>query len=255
LFVGAAASAKAAGQSEREQVLRDRAAALEPRIPRLVVEVADPDPKLVVKRGDLPLDSESYGKAELIDPGSYEILARAPGKKPWKMKVSVTPGSAVVTVEVPKLEGLEREEIPAVAAPKKPPPTAREPARDAPMQEAHGRGPSFGVLGLGGVAVAGVAVGTVMALKYRSANSDAKGVCPSNFDCTPQQISYHDQRVEDARSARSWAFVGFGVGALGLAGAAALLFLPQSSGTERAWVASPVVAGNGSFGANLSGKF
>lgn len=256
LFVGAAASARAAGQAEREQVLRDRAAALEPRIPRLVVEVADPDPKLVVKRGDLPLDSETFGKAKPVDPGTYEIFAKAPGKKPWKMKVTVAPGSAVVTVEVPKLEQLEQEAEAAVATPKKPPPAPPVPVRDAPLKEERGHGPNLAVLGLGGVAVAGLAVGTVMALKYSSANSDAKDVCPSSFDCTAAQISFHDQRVEDARSARSWAFIGFGVGGLGLAGAAALLFLPQSSNaTERAWVASPVIAGNGAFGANLSGKF
>ena len=255
LFIGAAASAKAAGQSEREQVLRDRAAALEPRIPRLVVEVADPDPKLVVKRGDLPLDTDAYGRAKPVDPGSYEIVAKAPGKKSWKMLVAVAPGSAVLTVQVPKLEP---EDGPVAALPPKP--LAAKAAAPAAVQylpraDKGGHGPSFAVLSLGGVGVAGLAVGTIMALKYSSANRDAKDTCPSSINCTPEQIAFHDQRVEDARSARSWSYIGFGAGVLGLGAAAAALFLPQSSESERAWTASPLVAADGSLGASLAGKF
>jgi len=256
LFVGAAASAKAAGQSEREQVLRDRAAALEPRIPRLVVEVSDPDPKLVVKRGDLPLESDAYGKARAVDPGRYQIVAKAPGKKTWKKQVEVAAGSSIVTVEVPRLEAEAPEPVVAAAEPKpEPKPLAPAPATNAPPKDHARKGPSLAVWSLGGVALGGFAVGTIMALKYSSANSDAKATCPSSFDCTPQQIAFHDQRVDDARSARTWAFIGFGAGAVGLGAAAALLFLPQSSNPEKAWVATPVIANNGLFGANLSGRF
>lgn len=256
LFVGAAASAKAAGQSEREQVLRDRAAALEPRIPRLVVEVSDPDPKLVVKRGDLPLESEAYGKARAVDPGSYLIVAKAPGKKTWKTQIEVAAGSGIVTVEVPRLEVEAAEPATAIAEPKPDPkPLAPAPVNSSPPKDHAGKGPNVAAWSLGGVALGGFAVGTIMALKYSSANSDAKATCPSNHDCTPQQIAFHDERVDDARSARTWAFIGFGAGAVGLGAAAALLFLPQSSNTEKAWVATPVIANNGVFGANVSGRF
>lgn len=257
LFIGAAASAKAAGQTEREQVLRERAAALEPRLAHLVIEVTDPDPKLSVKRGDLPLDSEVYGKAKAIDPGSYEIVAKAPGKKSWKKTIEVAPGAAIVTVEVPRLEPEIAAVTPPPAEPKKQAlPKPSPPVTDSPNRDPARKGPNFAAIGLSGLAVGGLVVGTVMALEYRSANSDAKGVCPGSSNCTSQQISFHDQRVEDARGARTWAFVGFGVGGLGLAAAAALWFLPPSSGSnETAWLASPAVAENGTFGANLSGKF
>jgi hypothetical protein len=252
LFVGAAASAKAAGQSDREQVLRDRAAALDPRIPRLVIEVNDPDPKLIVKRGDLPLDSDAYGKAKAVDPGSYQIVAKAPGKKTWTQKVEVAAGSAIVTVEVPKLEPETAEAAVPPKETEKPKPSE---APTPPPRLSGGHGPGFAVYGLAGVAVVGFTVGTIMAIKYSNANSDAKAVCPSSVGCSPVQIAFHDERVDEARSARTWTYLGFGAGVLGLGAAAAALFLPQSTDTERAWNATPLVAADGSFGASLSGKF
>jgi tetratricopeptide (TPR) repeat protein len=252
LFVGAAALAKAAGQSEREEVLRDRAAALEPRIPHLVIEVDDSDPKLIVKRGDLPIDSDAYGKAKAVDPGSYEIVAKAPGKKSWRKTVEVPPGASVVTVEVPALEPKEPSELTPPRHAKKSPLTPSL-VGSSPSRDRSASGPSFSVIGLGAIGVGGLALGAIMALRYSSANSDAKNICPSSNDCSTEQISAHDQKVDDARSARAWTYVGFGVGGLGLAAAAALLFLPQST-HESAWVATPV-AGNGVFGADFSTKF
>jgi len=104
LFLGAAASAKAVGQTEREQVLRERATALAPRISKLVIEVNSSDPKLTVKRDDLPLDVEQYGRAVAIDPGTYVITAKSPGKQAWRKTIEVKPGQKVVTVSVPELE-------------------------------------------------------------------------------------------------------------------------------------------------------
>ena len=252
LFIGAAASAKAAGQADREQVLRDRAAALDPRIARLVIEVSDPDPKLIVKRGALPLDSDAYGKAKAVDPGSYEIIAKAPGKKTWTKKVEVAAGSAIVTVEVPKLEDESAE---AAAPAKESEKQKLSPEPTAPPQPASGHRAGLAVYGLAGVAVVGFTVGTVMAIKYSNANSDAKAVCPTSVGCSPVQIAFHDERVDQARTARTWTYIGFGAGVVGLGAAAAALFLPQSSETEHALAATPIVAADGSFGASLSGKF
>lgn len=252
LFMGAAASAKAAGQLDREQVLHDRAAALEPRIPHLVIEVDGSDPKLVVKRGDLPLDSDVYGKAKAVDPGTYEIVAKAPGKIPWRKTVEVPVGDSVVTVTVPALEAQVPSAAPAPEIKKHT--EAATPARDVPAVSHGSSTPSLGVVGLGVLGAGGVAFGIVMAARYRSANSDAKNICPTSLNCTTQQISVHDGKVDDARSARTWAYVGLGVGGASLAAAAALLFLPQHR-NESAWRATPLVGSDGLLGAGLSGKF
>jgi hypothetical protein len=189
-----------------------------------------------------------------VDPGSYQIIAKSPGKKPWKKTVEVPPGASIVSVEVPQLEAQEPEVVsPAASKPEqKPAPPA---SNDRPPSADRGEHrPTLAVLGLAGLGVGGVVFGSIMAGRYSVANSNAKAVCPSSLNCTSEQITFHDRRVQDARGDRTLAVVGFGVGGLGLAAAAALLFLPQAK-PESAWLATPVVARDGSVGANLSGSF
>jgi hypothetical protein len=71
--------------------------------------------------------------------------------------------------------------------------------------------------------VVGVVVATVFELESRSANSDAVGICPSGAACTQDDINRHDSRVSDAKSDRTLAVVGLGVGAVSLVTAAVLL--------------------------------
>jgi tetratricopeptide (TPR) repeat protein len=257
LFLGAAASAKAAGQADREQVLRERAAALEPRISKLVIDVSDTSPRLSIKRDELPLEQEQWGKALPIDAGEYELSAKAPGKKPWHTTVVVKPGAPVVTVEVPTLEALEEkpEKVEAVA---KPAATAKSGALTAPNSEPprdrSSSGPNYRALGLGGVSVVALAVGTVMGVRYKSNNDDAKAICPSNVDCTPKQIDDHDRLVDKARNERAWMFAGVGVGALSLAGAAALYLFDKPHGSAARVRALPAL-GQNEVGASVVGQF
>jgi len=252
LFLGAAASAKAAGQAERQQVLHDRATALEPRLSRLVIDVAATDPKLSVKRGDLPLDSDAWGKAVAVDPGKYTITARAPGKKSWEKQVEVTAATPLVTVQVPELESEPvKAATPAKAAPKQ----AAAPADAA----AADHGPSsinYRALSVAGIGLVGIGVGAVMGVKYLSANGDAKDICPSNHNCSIKQIQDHDRLVDDAKSDRRWSYAGFGVGAAALVGAGALWYFQRprtASGT--ALQATPVLSADGTLGATLRGSF
>jgi hypothetical protein len=256
LFLGAAAAAKAAGQADREQVLRDRATALEPRLSRLVIEVRSPEPKLSVKRDDLPLDDETLGKAVPVDPGKYKIKARAPGKKDWEKVVEVSAAAPVTTVEIPALEA----DKPALAAVEhqtpKPQPKPLAPA--SPADSDRGGGPNYRALGLAGVGVVSLGVGAVMGIKYLGANSDAKKVCPSSHGCTVKDIQDHDRLLADARTDRAWSYAGFGVGGALLVGAGALWYFqrPQSSPAKASSLqALPVVSLDGSVGAVVGGHF
>jgi serine/threonine-protein kinase len=258
LFLGAAASAKAAGQADREQVLRERAAALEPRISKLVIDVSDSSPRLTVKCDELPLDQEQWGKALAVDAGKYEILAKAPGKKPWQKTVEVKPGTPVVSVEVPVLEALEPEPKPAAAAvphvAEKTAPSSPATAPSEPPRDRGSRGPNYRALTLGGFGVVALTAGTIMGFKYKSNNDDAKAICPSNINCTPKQIQDHDRLVDDARGQRTWMFVGVGVGALSLAGAAAL-YIWEKPQTSSASVRALPAFGRNEVGASLVGRF
>jgi hypothetical protein len=258
LFLGAAASAKASGQVEREQVLRERALALEPRISKLVIEVEETDARLSVKRDALPLEPNTFGRATAVDPGSYVISAKAPGKKPWSKTVEVKPGvSSVVTVSVPKLEAEGAEGASAGEPNEASAPKGRlSPVIAPPPPPPPGRTLNYRALGLGGVGVAAVAVGTVMALRYKSANDEAKGICPTSKACTPVEIDEHGRAVDRASVARTWTYVGFGVGGASLLGAAALLiFDPPRTDRQTSLRAVPHLGTAGVFGASLDGSF
>lgn len=253
LFLGAAASAKAAGQTEREQVLRDRAVALEVRLSRLVIETADPDPKLVIKRDDLPIGSDSWGKAVVVDPGSYVVAAKAPGKKPWQQIVKVEPGSRVVTVEVPLLEAVTpAPSSPPVAAPLE----TRAPVQPDVPRDRGRSSPNYKALALGGFGLASLTVGTIFAVRYRRANDDAKGICPESTGCSLKEIAEHDRLVDKATTSRSWSYVGVGVGVFAVGGAAALYFLGKQQEPARTAVrVLPVVSERGEVGLDLSAAF
>lgn len=266
LFLGAAASAKAAGQTDREQVLRERAAALEPRISKLVIEVAAAGKGLSIKRDDLPLEDDLWGKAVAIDPGKYTIRARAPGKQDWQEAVEVTAATPVVTVRVPELQPLappKPESKPSAGSAQGPTRLSQpaEPARaPAPVRVDStdgGSGPNYGALTVAGIGLGAVAVGVVKSLQFKDANNEAKSICPTNRDCSIQEIQNHDRLVDEARNARTWSYAGFTVGTVGLVSAAALWYFqrPREKNAQVSWQAAPILAADGSYGAALSGRF
>jgi len=260
LFLGAAESAKAAGQSDREQVLRDRAAALEPRLSKLVIEVAATDKKLSIERDDLPLEQDSWGEAVAIDPGNHTIKARAPGKRSWERIVQVTAATTLTTVHVPELEPAtptKSEEAP-VAGSRKPEAKARPLQAPALAATDVDAGPrvSYAAIAVAGIAAGALTVGTVMGLRYSNANSDAKDVCPSSHNCTLEEIQTHERLIDDAKTARAWSYAGFSVGAATLIGAGALWYLHKPRITAGvSWQAAPLVATDGCYGAALNGSF
>jgi hypothetical protein len=107
--------------------------------------------------------------------------------------------------------------------------------------------------------VAGLAVGTVFFFKYRSDNGKAEDICAegSRSPCPSGSAAKHQELVSSARSARTVTYVGWGVGAAGLAGAAVLwLTAPSSDDPSRdaAFRAEPLLL-PACLGAAVSGTF
>jgi hypothetical protein len=264
LFLGAAASSHALGQAEREQVAKARADALEPRLLRLVIDVRATDAELVIRRNQVPVERDSWSTAAAVDPGVYLIEASAPGKKAWSARVTV-PATATesVSVTVPPLEDAtvlcEPKSASSYAPTETKPLTTQRPeaptplADEPPARSARRTGYALSLAGLG---IAAFGVGTVLAIEFQSKNDDAKVICPSSVGCSASDIDDHSGLVSDAKTFRTWSFVGFGVGGAALVGAAILYFAPSSSG-ERAssFTAAPFVAGDGTWGAVASGDF
>jgi hypothetical protein len=111
-------------------------------------------------------------------------------------------------------------------------------------------------LGLGGLSLASLTFSTVMAFRYKTANENAESICPTSRNCSRRDIADHDMLVDRATSARTWAFVGLGVGLASAGGAAALFVVGQQRRAKStALQAAPVVSPDGSFGAAFSGAF
>jgi len=255
-FLEVAAAARASGQTERETVARERAAALEPKLPRLEIQVDDQIEGLEVKRDGVVVGAAAYRTAMPVDPGKHTIVAAAPGRKSWSSEVVVPAGPGTVSARVPELELEGAAAAPAAAAAKDPPPTA-EPAAD---EKGTGLGTERTLaLAAAGVGLAGAVAGTVFFFQYRAKNSDAEAICPTSASpCPPGSASTHAELVEDAKKARTLTYVGWGVGAAGLAGAAVLWFIaPKDAGSESAasaWALEPLTLPGGA-GARMHGRF
>ena len=108
---------------------------------------------------------------------------------------------------------------------------------------------------IGGLGVVSVGVGTFLAFKYKSKNDDAKAICPDSVGCSQSDIDRHSDLVSDAKTFRTGAFVGLGVGAAALITSAALFLAPSSSSSSAGLSAAPFVTADGSWGAVAAGRF
>lgn len=151
------------GRSDDEAEGRRRQQALEPRLSRLIVHVAQDVPGLTVARGGTVLDRGAWDLPIPVDPGTYVLTATATGRAPWSSEVKVTAAGATVTVEVPALprEHDEAREATATGPAPTGPAVEHERAHPARVDAATagatggsgGRVLAIGLTGLGAVAL------------------------------------------------------------------------------------------------------
>ncbi|MBV9945335.1 MAG: hypothetical protein JOZ69_00625 [Myxococcales bacterium] len=257
-FLEVASKARAAGQAGRATLARERAAALAPKLSNLAIDVPNESrvPGLEIRRdGDL-LGSAEWGTPLPIDAGEHTVQASAPDHKPWTKTVSVAGGAATVRLSVPVLEAAQPVETsgpiatthttgPEALAPSLPP-------KDAAVHEGRGIGRPLGVV-LGGVGVAGIAVGGVFGWLTKGA------VDRRNQECSSPQcgdanyraaVRDHDQAVQYGLISE----VGFIAGGALVAGGAALFFLsgPVARSSTDASSSVVVVPAAGPSGGSLS---
>jgi hypothetical protein len=177
----------------RAEVAKQRYTALEPRLSKLSIKVADGnDPATEVRRDGEMIPKESWGIALPMDPGEHTIEASAPGRKPWSSKAVIQGDAQNVPVEVPVLEAAP------VEAPKSAPPPPAAPVSSPPQADApparDGSGQRTLGLVVGGVGVVGLGVGTYFGLRAKKKNNDS-------FDhCLPNDHNQCDQNGVDLRN-------------------------------------------------------
>jgi hypothetical protein len=228
-------------QPEREAFARAQAAALESRIARLTVIVAEPAPDdLVVSRAGSPIPRDAWGSGIPVDPGEWLIAAEAAGRQPFATHVAVQPG-ATAQVLVPVLDPLP-EPAPAPEPPVIEPavavPASRPPAVDAadaravasePAGERDDRSTWTALgLGVGGAGLIGLGVGGYFALRMLDEDGDSRAICADpEADCSRDQIDERDGHLASARAHRTRAQVSAAIGGACLIGGVVLFLIGQ----------------------------
>lgn len=223
------------GDQARGQIAKTRYGALEPRLSKLWIKVADGnDPAIVVKRDGEAIPKESWGVALPTDAGAHVIEASAPGKKTWSSTVNIAGEGTDIPVEVPLLEA-EPMTPSAPAAPTAAPTAATEPV--APPPSPNG-GDTQRLLSYvaGGVGVVGLGLGTYFTVHASSKKSDSLAHCQKNQPnlCDRTGVDLRNDALSSARLATAF-MIGGGV----FLASGVVLFLAAPSSRAGASGAAP----------------
>lgn len=200
---------------DRGAFARERAKALEPQLPKLLVRLAAADANVVVLRNGVRLTTNEIGVEAPIDPGTYEIVARWPDKPEFRTTVTVV-AQKHAEVEIPN---------------------PQQPVAEKPrlvMQNVEGAVPPtsnrrIGAWIAGGVGLAGFGVGTALAISAASKNSASIAIEKS---CTAPADCQHGKDLRgQAFTAANVANVAVGVGIVGVGTAIVLALIPNHSPT------------------------
>lgn len=228
--------------SRRAQFARDRAEALKPKLTRMRLEVAGRAPGMTITRDGQPIPEATWGTSVPVDPGSYELLAKAPGKLPWREDVEIAGEGEVVTVEVPALADAGDDEV--VAPP---------PVPDAPDDDDSGNGQLIAGAVVGSVGVVGIGIGAVLAGMAHSKAAESEDHCRPDEPnmCTQPGVDLR----EDAQGLQTIYAVSFAVGgAAAIAGLVMILTSPSGEAADSALPFAPLV-GPEIGGLTVGGRF
>ncbi len=206
-FLEVASRARSAGQLDREKVATERAEKLQSRLPRFVINVPETSKAsgLEIRRNGMLVGAAQWGTPVAVDPGEIELTASAPGKQALRQTLRAEEGKTA-SYSLPALVQVEA----AAAAPSTaaaplaaaPPPSERSPATASPPASpestaANGRGNTALVLGLAGVGVVGLGVGTVFAIMAKNRADDSKPFCPKSLNkCDEDGVTLRNQAIE-----------------------------------------------------------
>lgn len=181
-YVAAAAAAAAANNGKRQAEAQAKADALNPRLARLVLQVAPEVASLqglTITRNGAPISLAEVGIPVAVDAGTFTFRVFAPGKQPEDFVAAGVADGATVTVKVEPLED-EAEPARPVLIPTRQPP--EPPMTNVPFWSAQrigglavGLGGVVG-LGLGGL-FAGLTAGALGESEELGCNSE--GQCPT----------------------------------------------------------------------------
>jgi hypothetical protein len=248
--------AEAAGDS-RADFARERAAALEARVPKLVIKApASGASSMEILRDLERVPAEALGVDVPVDPGAYEIIARASQRQEFRVTVTLKEGARRV-VEVPELRPPGSPPYPGAdpaggaasagsAAPKPATAAPSGPANAAAASGGRSAGQTAAIVAAG-AGVLGFGVGLVFGGSALSKNIQSTTIQDS---CSPgsDKCKEGSDLRDSATQAATISTVGFGVGAAGLITSLTLLLLSPDGSSKSARSSG---AGNHLIGRNV----
>jgi serine/threonine-protein kinase len=216
----AATEARKAGQTEREKLARAEVDALEPGLSRLVITLS-PEAQAVsatIKVHGIPIPVGVIGAPMPVDPGEHLITAYALGKREWSTRVKVE-GTTPIAVLIPALSDAPAS-VQGPAGPSSGLPLAAQAGQTGDRSRADGNTQRLAAVGVAGVGLAAIVVGSVLGLAAKSAYDDASRFCRPSGVCSPEGLA----RDESAHSKATSATIAFTVGVVAIGGGVALWF-------------------------------
>jgi hypothetical protein len=192
----ALAMARAGSQKKVVTVAEEQLAAVTPRVPHLTLRASESYEGLRV-RIDGEVRSEGVGARIALDPGTHQLVAEAPGRRPQELAVQLEAGADEIVT-------LALESLVVAAAP--------------PPADAADSGPGalpYVLLGVGGAAVVG---GAVLFFVARGQDGDIDARCggAERLACPASQRDAIESDVASVDRLQGFAF---GLGGLGVAAA------------------------------------
>ncbi len=226
------AQAKQLGQHEREAAARQRADALAPRLPHMVLDGVAP------RGAEIRRDATVVGPAEMgaripVNPGLHKVTVRAPGTVAWETTVVAIEGG---TLHVRLPESLTALPVaatptPAVATPANANANANQPSADARVatpvaqrQAEHGNVQRNVGIVIAGAGLVGLGVGSYFGVHSMDKRGEARSHCTGNV-CDADGLSLRG----DAISAGNVSTVTFIAGGAALVGGGILFFTAPPS--------------------------
>ena len=226
-YKSAAAAARAAGQSAREQLARNEAKAIEAQLNYVLLSFPE---EAKVEGVEVRIDGAVIPASLLnmrmpVDPGEHRVRVTAPGYVEWEESFSVE--DAETSLAIPSLE-------PA--------------ASETPLQttgssaEAAGSNRTLAWVGFG-VGAAGIVTGVIGLLGSSSAQGKLDDVCPTEKSCPT--TDENQQYIDDDSFYKTLSVVGFIVGGVGVAAGATFLLIPGAEAEQPAQLEAFVAPGGG----------
>jgi hypothetical protein len=242
---------------KRSEVARARAQALEPKLGRLTISVSPVIARagLQVLRDGVPVSQDELGMPLPADPGDHVVVVSSPGHKARTWTVHVGPESP--TVQVDTLDEASPEPAPSptptpTPAPSPAPAAAPEVAPTSPSApEDPGSTRRWIGLGLGGLGLVGIGVGSVLGVTAMSKRDQSNnGPCDAANKCSPDGLTLRQDALH-AADASTIAFIAGGVAVA--AGVVLFVTAPRATSSTGIVVAPVPFAGGG--GALVRGGF